>query len=101
MALQLLARPKTREITYAVEKLRIHQILVSHPRIPQGEGERMGSTTMEGFRILYSATLEDLKIVAENKILNDVTVISSILIMIISYWYFMLYYVFNRTVGVY
>ena len=61
----------------------------------------MGSTTMEGFRILYSATLEDLKIVAENKMLNDVTVICPILIMIISYWYFMLYYVLNHNVGVY
>lgn len=52
----------------------------------------MRSTTLEGFRILYSATLDDLKIVAENKMLNDVSVISSTVIMIISYWYFMLYY---------
>lgn len=52
---------------------------------------------MEGFRFLYSATLDDLKIDTENKRLNDVTLISSILIMIISYWHFMFYFLTTKS----
>lgn len=50
----------------------------------------MGSTIIEGLRISYCATLDALKIEAENEKLNDFTGISSILIMIISCWYFIL-----------
>jgi len=46
----------------------------------------MGSTIIEGLRISDSATLDALKIEAENEKLNDFTGISSILSMIISYW---------------
>ena len=50
----------------------------------------MGSTIIEGLRISDSATLDALKIEAKNEKLNDFTGISSILIMIISCWYFIL-----------
>ena len=48
----------------------------------------MGSTIIEGVRISDSATLDALEIEAENVKLNDFTGISSFLIMIFSYWYF-------------
>lgn len=48
----------------------------------------MGSTIIEGFRISDSATLDALEIEAENVKLNDFAGISSFLIMIFSYWYF-------------
>jgi len=50
----------------------------------------MGSTLIEGFRISFSATLDAFNIDAEKEKLNDFTGISSILIMIISYWQFVL-----------
>lgn len=43
------------------------------------------------FRRFYSATLGELKIEAENEKLNDFTANSPILIMIISYQYFLIY----------
>lgn len=43
----------------------------------------MGNTIIQDIRTLYSATLDGLKTEAENKKLNDLTVVGSIPIMII------------------